>query len=394
MKVLIYVDKKQLRPIGGPAGYLYNLSIGLKKIYNTDIHFLNENESKESKNTPKSIIKRLIPKKILTKVQYVRYIKKALYSDGKEAKINFDDYDAIHFHAVADMYRNRELLKKYKGKIILTSHTPEAPYLEAYDYMKSLNLSDKFIQNSVEKLKEIDRYAFENCTDLIFPCKDATEPYMHTSTFFRENYNEFISKISYLPTGVNRPDSIQSPVLPSNIDRNKFMVCYVGRHNKIKGYDLLKKAAKKIQNIDKDIQFLIAGKEEPLHSDASLNNWYEFGWTNNPLGIEKMSNLFVLPNRETYFDLALIEALSVPSILLISNTGGNKYFKRFNSNSINFFESENVNDLVNKILYIKNNYSNYDKNKSREIYEHYFTPEIFAKNYVKTIEKIVKEKVQ
>lgn len=154
---------------------------------------------------------------------------------------------------------------------------------------------------------------------------------------------------------------------------------------------MLLKAAKKISKIDPTIEFVIAGKEGPCYPDDSLKNWHELGWSNNPMGIEASSDLFVLPNRETYFDLALIEALSVPTVVLISKTGGNKYFEKFKSNSINFFNPNDVDDLVNQILYIRNNLDiSQVKIQNKAIYESNFTPRIFAKNYIETIKQIIK----
>lgn len=390
MKVLIYMDRNKLKPIGGPTGYLYNLSIGLTEIKSLEIDFLNE--KKKSESTFKSVARRGIPQKIWKKLSAWKYTKSIIDSDGKESDINFNKYAAVHFHSTYDLYKNRNLLKNYSGKIILTSHTPEAPYLEVCDSLRAEGFPNKLITNIAKKLKRIDDFAFNKCTNLIFPCKEAMEPYTNTSEYFRKNYKQILNKTSFLPTGIKRPKEIAQFEMPNNIDKDKFWVTYVGRHNEIKGYDLLLKAARKIQNEDADIEFFIGGREEPMHSDPKLKNWHEFGWTNNPLGLEAASNLFVLPNRQTYFDLALIEALSVPSIVLISDSGGNKYFKRFNSNMINFFKTNDVDDLVKKIENIKDHYDVFYGSKSMKIYNDNFTPKIFAQNYIKVIREIVKER--
>lgn len=390
LKVLIYMDINDLKPVGGPRGYLYNLSIGLKK--NAGVYFLNSNAlNEEDSSKSKKIFKKIIPANLWTKMSLFKYINSIIDSDGCESKVDFSNYDAVHFHSTFDLYKNRNLLKKYNGKIILTSHSPQAPYLELKDLMINSNFPNFLIQKIISKLEKIDIYAFTNCTDIIFPCEDAMEPYFNTFKYFKENYSKLSNKIHFLLTGINRPTNIKKV----NISRSKngFLVCYIGRHNQVKGYDLLLKAAKKISQIDSSVEFIIAGKEYPLHSDKKLKNWHELGWTNNPMGIEAASDLFVLPNRETYFDLALLEAISVPSVVLISKTGGNKYFQKFNSKSINFFEPNNVDDLVDKILSIKNNVNISEaKSQNKEIYENNFTPQIFAKNYIRMVKNIVRKK--
>lgn len=385
MKVLIYSKKNSLQPIGGPIGYLYNLSYGLKKIKDNEIYFL---ESAKKGPSFKSKIKNQIPSNVWGALQLAKEILGTIVSDGKEYGHSFNEYDAVHFHSTADLYKNRELLKNYTGKIILTSHTPEAPYLEKRDLMKAKKLPKNIILKISKKLKKIDIYSFMRATDIIFPCKEAVEPYLNTFEFFRNNYKKLEKKITYLPTGIISEEHI----VPEKklLDSNTFRVCYIGRHNTIKGYDLLKEAAERIEKLDKNIQFIIAGKQGPLYSNNSLKNWRELGWTNKPLEIEAACNLFVLPNRETYFDLALIEALSAPVVVLISKTGGNKYFERFKTNAINFFEPDDVDDLVNKILFIKK-YCNTNqlKQENKVIFKKNFTAEIFAKNYVSTIRSIV-----
>ncbi|CAM2870543.1 glycosyltransferase family 4 protein [Lactobacillus crispatus] len=389
MKILICMNKNELKPIGGPVGYLYNLSYGLSMIGDKQVHFLNENKVITESNFL-SKIKKIVPHRLKYKLWLIKTVNKIINNDGKVANIDFNDYDAIHFHSTADLYKNRKLLKDFKGRIILTSHTPEAPYLEWADLLNENSIPNS--EKKIKQLKNIDIYAFKRCTDIIFPCKEAMDPYIHTFEYFRDNYKKLIQKITFLPTGIKRPDVITKAVIPFKKDKDNFIVCYVGRHNSIKGYDILLNAAKKIQNIDKKIKFVIAGKEGPLYHDEKLKNWKEMGWTNNPLGIEAESDLFVLPNRETYFDLALIEAMSVPSVILASYTGGNKYLKKFDSDAINFFESENIDDLVNKILLIKKKgITDNLREKNLEMYNKNFTPEIFAKNYIEKITKIIKD---
>lgn len=384
MKVLIYADKNKLKPIGGPYGYLYNLNLGLQQIKNTSVHFLNENSDIRIKDDNSRL------KKIKNKVWLPYFVLKSIFNSGKESKVNFKQYDIIHFNSTIDLYNNRKLLKNYTGKIVLTSHSPEAPYKEIYSMLKDANFC--FSKQIARFFEKADIYAFTHASYIIFPCKEAMAPYLHTWAYFRENYSVILSKSKFLITGLARPKNIKPASLNFIKNRKKkFLVCYIGRHNKIKGYDLLLKAAKKIEKVDKSIEFIVAGKEMPLKHDKSLKNWHELGWINNPLEISKACDLFVLPNRETYFDLALIEALATPADVLISNTGGNDYFKKYNTDSINFFKSTNVEDLVRKILAIKHvGVTSEIKNKNLEIYNKDFKTETFAKAYINIMKEIEK----
>lgn len=112
-----------------------------------------------------------------------------------------------------------------------------------------------------------------------------------------------------------------------NIPKESFIITYFGRHNEVKGYDTLKKLGEKILEKYKDVYFLIAGKEEPLKG-LNHKRWIEVGWTKDPHSIVNVANLYILPNKETYFDLALLEVLSLGIKSLLSDTGGNLYFKK------------------------------------------------------------------
>lgn len=76
--------------------------------------------------------------------------------------------------------------------MILTSHTPEAPYLETLDTLREAKIP--FLNFWRRKLKEIDIYSFEKADNLIFPCKEAMEPYLHTMKYFKRNCQPLLSK--------------------------------------------------------------------------------------------------------------------------------------------------------------------------------------------------------
>lgn len=79
--------------------------------------------------------------------------------------------------------------------------------------------------------------------------------------------------------------------------------------------------------------------------------WIEVGWTNDPHSIIAASDVFVLPNKETYFDLIMLEVLSLGKLIVASNTGGNKYFSNFNECGILLYNSkEEAVSLIKKIM--------------------------------------------
>ena len=97
--------------------------------------------------------------------------------------------------------------------------------------------------------------------------------------------------IQNISVKVNREDFRKKYGIPDNA----FVISYAGRHNEIKGYADLKRLGEKLL-ADKNVYFLIAGKEEPM-TGLKNDHWIEVGWTNDPHSLIAASDVFVLPNH-------------------------------------------------------------------------------------------------
>lgn len=393
MKVLIYFRENELAPCGGPAGYLYNIREELKKRKIDYIDFLPQ---LEEKNKLKKIYKKIEPK-FLRKIKNVfrngatMSLKMVNSKTKKLSDINLNEYDIIHFHTTISMYSVKDSLSEYKGKVLLTSHSPKVTYKEIIDANAS-RLNKLMYKKRFEKLSLIDEYAFNRADYIIFPTEEAEECYYNTWEKYKEIHNKNKDKYIYIPTGIKRIDTTkfnkEEIRKKYNIPKDAFVVCYIGRHNTIKGYDQLKKIGEKILKQNKNIYFLVAGNEKPL---KGINNshWIEIGWTNNPHEIVYSSNIFVLPNKETYFDLILLEVMSIGKTIVLTNTGGNKYFKRFTENGLFFYEYGDINSACKTInkLSTKKNIERYGE-RNKDIFNNNFTIETFTQKYIEIINNI------
>lgn len=384
-KVLIYFPKRKLAPTGGPAGYLNNLYIGLKKCehHNLDISFYENSVVKLEEN---QYLRNVVPKRIKEfhrAAKFASYLKKEVPED-----MNMNQYDAIHFHRTEDMYLNRKFLATYQGKVILTSHTPCVPYQEIIGRLNPIDY--KIFKKKIDDLVEMDKYAFQRADFVIFPCQEAEEPYYHTwkeYSFIRD-----AQKYRYLPTGIKKcyaKETRQEYRKKYNIPEDAFVISYVGRHNKIKGYEDLKRIGEKLLS-DKKYIFLIGGKEEPMEG-LKNERWIEIGWTSDPYSLIAASDLFILPNQETYFDLILLEVISLGIPVLMSDTGGNKFFSRFNSSGLENYKT--LDDAIKKIEIFKE--LGRDRLKdigklNEDIFDKNFTVESFAVNYINMLNDILK----
>lgn len=395
MKVLIWNDFILKARKGGPTTYLYNLRESVKANEIDNVTFLNNKEAKEKLvSSPKftnfykkhivSNLFRLLKGKDFEAQNRKKKIISRRTSPGKlPAEINLDDYTHIHFHTTSAFYKNAHLLKDFKGKTLLTSHSPKATHMEVIEeFLSGIELNEE----EKQKFEEVDRFSFENADYVVFPCKEAQEPYFNSWDKYKDitlknDVKEFLTCTLESKITLNREEVFAK----YNIPEDAFVITYFGRHNEVKGYDILKALGEQILPKHKNVYFLLAGKEAPI---AGLNHerWIEVGWTQDPHSIVGASDLYILPNRETFFDLALLEVLSIGTVSLVSNTGGNKYFKRLpeeETKGMLFFDQNDLNDLESKFNQVYS--GSYSKEWNKELFEKYFNNSHFAPNYLKMI---------
>ena len=332
---------------GGPSTYLHNLRKYTRSHNIENITYLNDSDAVPNKKPKIEPAKSIIPKLIRNSVRINQNLKKQLVRFQSPAKIasqiNVDEFDVIHFHNTIDLFQAIPQLVNYKGKVILTSHTPMAPHLEYIGEVLPLNL----IRSKTRKaFQNLDEAAFKRADVLLFPAKEALEPYKNTWSKFESIISD--KQIYYVPTGVHEPGISRSRnevLTEMGIPLDAIVLCYAGRHNHVKGYDLLKAFGTEILAKHPNCYFLILGKEDPIQG-LEHERWKEVGWTTDPFSYIRASSMFILPNRETYFDLILIEILSLGKQCLLSRSGGNKHFIFLEKKGFNFFETNNLNSMI------------------------------------------------
>ena len=386
MKTLIYFNKNELKPTGGPAGYLYNLKQELDKNKIDNIEFLNLKTSKVKKIVEK------IPSKYVNKLKdiinyYPKKVIRSVFNKEKVSPINLNDYEIIHFHNALSMYLVKDSLDTYNGKVIFTTHCPKVSHKEIIEDC----ITEKYYKKHKEildKLEIIDEYAFNRADYIIFPTEQSEECYYNTWDKYKEIKENNKDKYLYLPTGINeitvkvKREEIRKKY---NIPSDAFVITYVGRHNKVKGSDQLLKIGKKILDNHENVYFLNAGLELPM-SGLNHERWIEVGWTNDPHSIINACDVFMLPNKETYFDLILLEVMNIGKNIVLTETGGNKYFKKFVTDSLQFYNYNDIDEAIEKIEYYMNN--NENNNSNKEIFNKEFTMEIFLNNYINKLKMI------
>ena len=378
---LIHWPIDQLKPTGGQSGYLYNLNLGFERDGIEGYEFLPPEGTTVGTFAP---MKKYLPKRLVE----LRRLKNTLNIPNlhETSPVDFSKYEAVHFHWTKQCYSHRDELEDYQGKVVLTSHTPCACFRE---FISKLNPKDA--EAHAEELKGlsiIDEYSFSRADYVIFPCQEAEEPYFHTWEGYADVRDE--RKLRYVPTGI-------APVTAKvgraeiraryGIPEDAFVVCYVGRHNQIKGYDLLQQVAPELL-ADKDVWFLVAGNEGPIYS-LKDPRWVEVGWTNDPHSIISAADVFVLPNRETFFDLIMLEVLSLGQVVVASRTGGNKFFEKFGCEGIRLYDTpDEMVDAIQAVHAADEGRRKAWRAASKALYEQEFTVDVFARRYDAVMQEI------
>lgn len=391
-KVLIYLNENSLAPTGGSIGYNYTLRKGLQEVdqEGIEIKYLQGREVSANINNRVSNIKVVGLKKLITISKSI--VKKGLmmYGPSHKAKVDLSEYDAVHFNRTIDLYWAKDSLKDYKGKVILTLHSPTMPCKQMISMLS--DFEKKYMKWFYAKLPEIDNYAINRADNIIIACEEAEEPYYHEWPGYAEFHEKNKHKYVFMATGTAPKSALVTKTemrKKYGIPQDAFVISYVGRHNEIKGYDALKEIGKKLLDAYSNTYVLIAGSEGPLYH-LEHERWIEVGWTKDPGSVIQASDVFILPNKETYFDLVMLEVLSLGQIVVASYTGGNKYFAKYKDSGILLYDNNSdAENIINRLIRMTEGERKELRKKNLELYKAKFTNEAFAKRYIDSLHKIL-----
>lgn len=410
MKILIWDKDFSLKDTGGPAGYLYKIHEHLIQNPVDEIIFYSDVFAGKTVHESKlKIIKRIISGKLpfivlwgnIVRRLTEKYLKNihtifhAYYfvstlTEEEIALINSVDY--IHFHIMSSVLRYYPFLKNTDAKTILTTHTPEPNITEMEGYkplVKSITRY-KWIKN---KLLKREAFSYNFVDYIMLPVPTAQEVYTTNCTILKETFCKLQNKIFYVPTAIQESVAVndkKKKEYSKQLSSFPFKVCFIGRHNQIKGYDKLKEIASECWKKNPDLRFIVGGAEGPI---PRLNDhrWIELGWVDTSALLENI-DVFILPNKQTYFDLILLEVIRQGVPCIISNTGGNKWFIDKGINGIYGYEYDNVQVAADLIIQLSNKVNTEEwtniQNNCRDEFKANFTLDKYINSYLSQIKSL------
>lgn len=340
-RILIFRKARYLATnAGGPDGYLAHLKLGLSAVNHPAIgaDFIGEAPIQTKPATPPTPnahpvaaamgdLRRNLTSRLYLRTGFPRKLDPFHYrSKGpdEETLAALRTHDVVHAHYTRDadvLLRLRES-GRWTGKIILSSHCPEAPALEMSAILKPKHYCDRYYGQVEKVLLERDLAAFRGADAWVFPSEGAMEPYHQTLPGFTELAKH--KTVRFLPTGIRAKDRPTHEAVCARrmAPPEAPQITFVGRHESVKGYDLFVEAGMRFLDEHPTAHIVCAGTG-PIRP-PSHPRWHELGRINDVPALMAASDLFVLPNRRTYYDLVLIEALSAGIPVLATATGGNR----------------------------------------------------------------------
>lgn len=399
MKILIFEKEKNLRNTGGPSGYIFNIKSYINKNNINNIYFLNnENFSLSLPSRFKQLIVYILLKVTnrFSKLNFVISVINTYFVKYRFSKKTVDyinSFDVVHVHSIPYIMRYFNGYR-IKGTLVLTTHCPEpitneiiSNYCLCPFFEKHIRLKNYLIKKEVT--------SFDLCDYVMFPVPQAKEPYINSSPIYDKKFADIENKFFYVPTAL----STIEPIFGNDGLTEKYTsstpsikICYVGRHTEIKGYDFLKEIAPKVWKTIPDAYFFIGGQEQPLRG-LEDERWIELGWVNTARLLNEM-DVFILPNKNTYFDIVMLEILRQGTFIITTDTGGNKWFKDWDIDGMRFVDYGDISaviQILQEVLKIKkDNKLDFYKQSNRNFCREHFCMDTYMHNYLNLLSRIVK----
>lgn len=324
IKMIHYIE--QIRPGGGPRGYLYNLSEQVRISGSSVVSVMSRNSVNNRQEINTGVCREIgLIGSIQRLVYYFLFGFRDCYKFTNDELIELNKARIIIFHRRShlDAYL-KQAANRIDQIIIIMPHNPLSPVEESIQLMP---VSRGWAVTKVWKLitkilceKEIE--SFSNADGVLLASENATESYYSSFPRLKERFNAI--KKYVINSGVNKlivnknvtPDTI----LPEQTI-GKIKICYFGRYENVKGYDIFIDLAKSNQFLD-CYSFISAGSGSK--SVDSFGNYFNLGWRNDIAELIYCSDVVVVPNRVSYFDLIILESLSLGKPVVTSNIGGGR----------------------------------------------------------------------
>jgi glycosyltransferase involved in cell wall biosynthesis len=327
-----------IRPGGGPSGYLYNLRQACRSVEACPIGFAAEvfedvrDPYVNAQGKPgalKQFAARVAPRRSLE--AWVRAKARAeaerLISSVLQAQIERAEAVVVHDCLLFHHYLNWRARFGPKDQLaVLMDHSPRTPSdLVADEWADRWDLPGR-ISIVKAQWEPIVMDAFGRADALLVPNRHSLDAYFpeqadKRSILFAKPVVELASGVSALRSGGSR-DAVRREL---GIGSDALVVGYLGRYEREKGYDIFLETARRAITDPQwsDMRFVAAGYGS-LETEDPPGNLIQLGWRRDAAALLNVFDILLAPNRVAYFDLVILEAMSLGKTVYTTFVGGSK----------------------------------------------------------------------
>ncbi|MFN4074075.1 MAG: glycosyltransferase [Thermus sp.] len=274
--------------------------------------------------------------------------------------------------------------------ILLMSHSPTDASSEKVEDWRSIFGDSAIWKEVYEKLVRFEFETFLKVKGVIAPCRNSLEGYFLD---FPRGRNLLKSLAIYeVKTGVRGLNAVHSRREIRErwgIAPDDKVVGYFGRRHHHKGFDLFVRLAElAYERGYTGVWFVSAGKGY-LPSPSHLPNYLDLGYLTEQLADAVAAvDLVVVPNRFSYFDLFILEAMSLEKVVLTSRVGGNVCFDAPGVLLVNELSAESLLQAIEELL-SNDRLREFLGRKNREVFEKEYNLPAFAKRHLLLAETLL-----
>ncbi|QJR30731.1 glycosyltransferase family 4 protein [Limnobacter profundi] len=317
MKYTVLFVVPEIKPGGGPPGYVYNLLRGCEISAQSgeikhEFKFSGDISLERNKSTgevKKKINLRVFLDRLVYKLGLHNYLSSNIYT----SKLMIDSADIVVFQGFQDLH----LLKYSKKNNKRIGYMPHSPSVAADEYKMLRELNGiSFAEGKYKSILAKEKQFFISADFIVFPSEGAAIEY-------KSKFGTVISnrRVFYIKSGVHMDCERDNEALNYRPrSRNEIFVLFAGRYVSHKGYDLFCEAASLIVGNYPNVRFLTAGDGPMRKSFPSVT---DLGWQSNMESLVRSADVIVIPNRVAYYDLFPLECAFHGKPMVMTAVGGN-----------------------------------------------------------------------
>ncbi len=299
--------------------------------------------------TPKAKWRRILHRAgLLCSPRWTRLALKDSGFANKEAVFRQAEMDQVKYlwfmdHNVFGLY---EPFISDEQIVIYQPHCPELPWREVPEEQQA-------------EMETLVRRLMARAQILVFPNSVAGSIYA--------SIIEPRHQIHYIQSGVAYPDAVGH--FPLDLTLTYFL--YIGRRLPIKGFDLVIDAFRLAYEKRKDIRLVVCGGGDAIHIPGVI----DVGFSTRIHDWIASVDYVVNANRQSYFDISVMETLAIGTPIIMTATYGHEVFQEWASPGIHCLKTASVADLSTVFLETSSDKSSDAEVRAnnRELYEREFS---------------------